>query len=128
MTRVYPVILTPTPEGYVCTMPDWDSGTQGKDLAEAVSMARDAMGLLGLCLEDEGKPFPEPATLAPAHVEGELVTLVDVDFAAARRASSNRSVRRNVSLPSWLNDAADKAGLNCSAIFQDALKAALGLN
>ena len=45
MTKVYPVILTPTASGYVVTVPDLDINTQGKDLAEAIYMARDAIGL-----------------------------------------------------------------------------------
>ena len=55
------------------------------------------------------------------------MSLVDVDFTAYRKANERRTIRRNVSLPSWLNDAAEKAGLNVSAILQSALKQELQL-
>jgi len=48
--------------------------------------------------------------------------MVDIDFTAYRRANEKRTVRRNVSLPSWLNVEAEKAGINVSAVLQMALK------
>ena len=38
-----------------------------------------------------------------------FVSLVDLDLVAYRRANNNKTVRRNVSLPSWLNKAAEDA-------------------
>jgi post-segregation antitoxin (ccd killing protein) len=53
--------------------------------------------------------------------------MVDIDFTEYRKANDLRTVRRNVSLPSWLNSAADKAGVNVSALLQAALKQELHL-
>ena len=58
----------------------------------------------------------------------DLVSFVDVDFTEYRRQNDMRTIRRNVSLPSWLNAEADKAGLNVSAVLQNALKQALGVS
>jgi post-segregation antitoxin (ccd killing protein) len=55
------------------------------------------------------------------------VSLVDVDLSDYRRKLEQRSVRRNVTLPSWLNYEAEKAGMNVSAILQDALKEKLAI-
>jgi post-segregation antitoxin (ccd killing protein) len=52
---------------------------------------------------------------------------VDIDFSEYRRAVDLKTVRRNVSLPSWLNAEAEKAGLNVSAVLQNALKQELRL-
>ena len=116
MKLVYPVIFTEDPAGgYMAYVPDLEINTQGEDLAEAIAMARDAMGLVGIDMEDDGKPFPAPSQ----HVDcpaGGIVSLVDVDLVAYRRANEKRTVRRNVTLPSWLNAAANEAGLNVSAI------------
>ena len=38
---------------------------------------------------------------------------------------ANRSVRRNITLPSWLNELAEKSGINVSGVTQRALKAEL---
>ena len=91
-------------------------------------MARDAIGLWCVCQQDEGLPIPEPSTISPAHAEGDIVTLVDIDLDAYRRANDKRTVRRNVSLPSWLDCAAREASINVSAILVSALKTELQLS
>lgn len=104
-------------------VPDMDINTQGDDFAEAIEMARDAIGIMGIDMEDEQKPLPlpsDPAVLSCG--ENEIISMVDIDFTAYRRANERRTVRRNVSLPSWLNVEAEKAGLNVSAVLQAALK------
>ena len=128
MKKVYPVIFTKVEDGYTVYVPDFDIDTQGDDLAEAIDMARDAIGIMGIDMEDDGKPIPEPSPKEKIKSEAdELVSMVDIDFAAYRRANDNRTVRRNVSLPSWLNAEAEKAGINVSALLQTALKQALHL-
>ena len=57
----------------------------------------------------------------------DVVTLVDVDFAEYRRKNDLRAVKKNCTIPSWLNFEAEKAGLNFSAILQAALKRELGI-
>lgn len=127
MKLVYPVVFTPLGDGgYMAYVPDLEINTSGSSLADAIAMARDAIGIIGIDMEDDGKAFPAPS-VSLSHEEGELVSLVDVDLTAYRRAIEKKTVRRNVSLPSWLNSAAEAAGLNVSAVLQSALKQQLGL-
>lgn len=128
MKNSYPIILTPDAGGYVVEIPDFAIGTQGDSIPEAMEMARDAIGLMGIDMEDDGKSLPIPSTLeSVSKGPGDIVTLVDVDFTEYRRQNDMRSVRRNVSLPCWLNAAAEKAGINVSAVLQAALKQQLHL-
>ena len=128
MKNSYPIILTPDAGGYVVEIPDFAIGTQGDSIPEAMEMARDAIGLMGIDMEDDGKSLPIPSTLeSVSKGPGDIVTLVDVDFTEYRRQNYMRSVRRNVSLPCWLNAAAEKAGINVSAVLQAALKQQLHL-
>ena len=128
MKQVYPVILHPEPEGgFSVSVPDLNIGTQGETIAECIDMARDAIGLWGICEQDEGRVIPEPSGLTPEHEEGELVTLVDIDFDAYRRAHDMRTIRKNVTIPSYLNDLAERAGVNVSQVLQDGLKQRLGV-
>ena len=128
MKNSYPIILTPDAGGYVVEIPDFAIGTQGDSIPEAMEMARDAIGLMGIDMEDDGKSLPIPSTLeSVSKGPGDIVTLVDVDFTEYRRQNDMRSVRRNVSLPCWLNPAAEKAGINVSAVLQAALKQQLHL-
>ena len=123
MKRAYPVIFTPAAEGgFTSYMPDFNINSQGDNLAEAIEMARDAIDM-----EDDGKVLPE-ASDHVASKANDLVSFVDVDFTEYRRQNDMRTIRRNVSLPSWLNAEADKAGLNVSAVLQNALKQALGVS
>lgn len=124
MKMVFPVVFTNTgKDGYVAHVPDMDIDTQGATLAEAIEMARDAIGLMGIDMEDDKKEIPQPSKLeAVAHEPGEIVSLVDIDFEAYRRANEKRSVRRNVTLPSWMDSAATREGINVSAVLRAALE------
>ena len=122
MIKVYPVILTPTDMGYVVTVPDLDINTQGKDLAEAIYMARDAIGLWGICEQDDGRTIPEPSTAEPDHEPQELISWVDIDFAKYRKANDMTTMRINVSVPKYLKVLGDEAGINFSQELQERLK------
>lgn len=124
MKAAYPIIMSKGKEHIVVFVPDFNINTQGTDYADAMEMARDAIGLMGIDMEDDKEALPAPSPLSEVVKEREtdVVTLVDVDFAEYRRANDMRTVRRNVSLPSWLNAEAEKAGLNVSAVLQTALK------
>lgn len=126
MKQVYPIILTPAEEGgYVVNSPDLNVCTEGETVPECIEMARDAIGLWGICEEDSGHKIPAPATLNLDHAPDEIVTLVDIDFAEYRRSIDNRAVRKNVTLPSRLNYLAEQAGINFSQVLQEGLKAKL---
>ncbi len=123
MKLIYPILITPTEESsYLVYVPDLNINTQGDTIAQCIDMARDAIGIWGLCQLDAGREMPQPTTLQLSHAAEETVTLVDIDLELYRRANDMRTVRRNVSLPSWLNAEAEKAGLNVSAVLQNALK------
>jgi predicted RNase H-like HicB family nuclease len=127
LKKVYPVILTPSNIGYVVYVPDLDINTQGTDLANAIDMAWDAIGLWGITEQDLGHSIPEPSLKLPAHEPNQTTTFVDIDFDAYRRANDNRTIRKNLTIPSWLNVQAEKAGVNFSQVLQDALKERLGI-
>lgn len=129
--RVYPVVFEKLEDGYLVYVPDFDINTQGDDLADAMVMARDAISLAGVSLEDDLKQaLPEPSAVGDIETayDGSEVLLIDVDFAAYRRKYAQRSVRVNVTMPRWLNEAAKEAGLNVSAVLQRALKSELNLD
>jgi predicted RNase H-like HicB family nuclease len=114
--------------GYCVTMPDMETHTEGSDLADAIAMAQDAIAMMGVFLQDEGKPIPPPSDAKKIKVDkDDLVTLVTVDFDAYRRKTEKRVVKKTLSLPSWLNVEAEEAGLNFSAVLQEALKEKLGV-
>ena len=128
MKKAYPIILTPFEEGgYFASIPDFDISTQGNDLADAMFMARDAISMMGCCQADEHQEISEPSPIESIEAEpGRIITLVDVDFEYYRKKNDNRTIRKNVTIPNWLNVEAEKAGINFSATLQRALKEQLG--
>ena len=53
MKNAYPIKIQQSGEFYVVYIPDFDANTQGTTIAEAMEMARDAIGMLGCYLQDE---------------------------------------------------------------------------
>lgn len=135
MKRVYPVIFTKNENVILVEVPDFGILTEGKDLSDAIEMARDAIGLKGIYMEDEQMPLPKESAIYDIDVNAgtfgakgvSIVSLVDVDFLQYRRKVDKKSVRRNVTLPNWLNREAEKAGINVSKVLQTALMEILGV-
>lgn len=126
---VYPAIFTPDPEGGYCVrFPDIDGCfTDGDSLPEAVSMAEDALALMLYEYEAEGKPVPAPSNLKNiAHESNEFVSYVYADTMEYRKKFNNKAVKKTLSIPEWLNEAATKANINFSQTLQEALKQKLG--
>ena len=124
MKAAYPIVMSKGAAHIVVYIPDFNINTQGEDYADAMKMARDAIGLMGIDMEDDKESIPAPSSLESVHGEAEsdVITLVDVDFTEYRRKNDMKTVRRNVSLPSWLDSAAKEAEINVSAVLAKALK------
>lgn len=135
MRNVYPVFFTKVDEKVLVEVPDLSILTEGKDMNDAIDMARDAIELKCVSMEDEKEEIPAPSKISELNVnngtfsdEGEtIISFVDIDSAEYRKKIDTRTVRRNVALPSWLNYEADQAGVNVSRILQEALISTLKL-
>ena len=126
MKNTYPIVLTPSGSSYVVFIPDFSINTEGCSLTDAIEMARDAIGLVGIDMEDDGQPLPSPSNYtAVPRGASDVVTLVDIDFSEYRRKNDQRTVKKNCTLPSWLCYAAEKENINFSQVLQEALKARL---
>ena len=131
MKRVYPVIFTQLfdeKDTVLIEVPDLGILTEGFGMADAVEMARDAIGLMGIDMEDENKEIPAPSPIDKIKVNsGEILSLVDVDFTEYRRKNDVKFVRKNCTIPNWLCLEAERANINFSALLQKALKSELNV-
>lgn len=135
MKNVYPVFFTITNDNVLVEVPDFDILTEGKNMNDAIDMARDAIELKCVSMEDDKEEIPTPSDISELDVnsgtfsmEGKtVISFVDIDSAKYRKKIDTRTVRRNVALPSWLNYEADQAGINVSRILQEALMNVLKL-
>lgn len=116
MKQVYPTFILNTHEDsehpFLVCVPDMEIFTEGTDFADAIEMARDAIGLAGITLKDQGETLPFPSTQENAIGKVQsfkddidfskgILTYVDVDFSEYRRKTDSKTVRRNVALPGW---------------------------
>lgn len=127
MKGAYPILISKGDEWYYVRIPDFDIETQGENIPDAMDMARDAIGIMGIDYEDDGKKLPEADSIPYVKAENEILTLVDVDFTEYRKKVDNRAVKKNCTIPYWMNEAAEKAGINFSKLLQDAIVSVLGL-
>jgi predicted RNase H-like HicB family nuclease len=126
MREAYPIVISKTTDGYYVSIPDFDIATQGSDIPNAIYMARDANELMGVTLMEDNKQIPKPYTFKIEKKDEDIVTLVDVDFTSYKKRLDNKSVKKNCTIPYWLNEKAEKAGINFSRVLQDALIEMLG--
>lgn len=135
MKKAYPVIFTQAEDVILVEVPDLSILTEGKDLSDAIEMARDAIGLAGISREDHGEEIPDASLISQIDIKNGtfaeegvgFISFVDVDFDVYRRKVDNRVVRTNVTLSNWLKQEADKADINVSKVLQEALMSKLGV-
>lgn len=136
MKSVYPVIFTQTDNAVLVEVPDLEILTEGKNILDAIEMARDAIGITGISMQDHGEKIPEATDSKDINIksgtfaeEGKSqLSLVDIDFDVYRRKIDIKTVRRNVTLPNWLNREAEEAHINVSKVLQEALMTKLGVS
>jgi len=134
MKNVYVTLIKQEGDFYLVYVPDIDRNTQGTSLYEAMDMARDLIGTYSLDYK-----LPNPSSVSEAiriakekaddedfkWSDGEIV-YIDVDEDAYRSKYNNRMVKKNCTIPAWLNDKATEKGINFSRVLQDALLERLG--
>jgi predicted RNase H-like HicB family nuclease len=122
---VYPAIFTKEDDGkYSVLFPDIENCyTGGDDMADALEMAEDVLCLMLYDMEKDGKTIPAPSDCKAVKVKkGDIVSLVRCDTEFYRRYYENKSVKKTLTIPMWLNERAERANINFSGILQDALK------
>ena len=121
MRKAYKIVLTPDDQGYLVTVPDFNCNTEGKDIADALFMARDVIGAMGITLQDMGRDIPEPDTTDFTAEAKDIVTYVDLDFMEYRKRAENKKVKKTLTIPSWLNEKAEAEHINFSRVLEEAL-------
>ena len=123
----YPAIFTLEDNEYWVEFVDLKGCfSDGKTLAEAMENAKEAMGLF---LEDLNE-YPECTTNIKSLKleENQIVSFVSVDLEEHKRKYENKSVKKTLSIPAWLNTIAEKENVNFSQILQKALIDTLNIN
>ena len=140
MFVVYPAIFIKENSSYTLLFPDFDGATCGENLEEAYYMATDFLGIRLLDYFQENKEFPKATELKTINIEDYVKDLVDsdielketiensfktligFDFQKYLKEVNVKSIRKNVTIPSWLNEVAKRNNINFSKVLQEALE------
>ena len=117
----YPVIFEKDDDGYFVTVPDLNINTQGENLPDAIMMARDLISLYILDNEEEGKTIALPNTVKFELSKGAILSYIDIDMASYRKKYGSKTVKKNCTIPAWLNNKAEELNINFSKTLQEAL-------
>lgn len=126
MKLVYPAYFSPLEEqdGYCVTFPDLKGCvTQGNSLADSIEMAVDAASGWVLDELEDGNPVPQPSDISSIKIanKGDFVNMIVLDMDSYSEKYGNKAVRKNCTIPAWLNTVAEKNDINFSAVLQEAL-------
>lgn len=131
MNRVYyyPAIFTKEEVGFSVRFPDLPGCyTEGDTIEDAYRMSASAIGLY---LQNESGDFAFPEASAPNCIEAEsdeFVVLIKFDLVEYLKNTSNKSVKKTLTIPSWLNNLAEQNNVNFSNVLQNALKEYLNVS
>ena len=117
MEYVYPAVFHPNENGsYTITFPDLPGCiSEGKSLPNALYMAQAALFDWASFMEEEGMPVPSASGDRIALEEGEFINYMRAE------TKDSRAVRRNISIPRWMDEQVTKHGISLSRVVQDAL-------
>lgn len=120
----YPAVFHPNEDdgSITVTVPDLPGCiTEGKDLADAIFMAEDAVSMWLWDAENCNEAIPAASELPPVEAP-QFINYVYADTDEYRRKYDSRAIKKTLSIPNWLNTLAEQAGVNFSQVLQDALK------
>ena len=120
----YPAVFTLEEDGtYSIIFPDLECCyTCGDSLEDGIEMAEDALALTLYGYEKEGREIPKASVPTAITVsENEFVNFIACDTMAYRKMYNNKAVKKTLTIPEWLNEAATSMGLNFSQVLQEAL-------
>lgn len=126
----YPAIFHVAEEGgFWITFPDLpECITQGDNMQEAYEMAVDALGLALVSREQAKLEIPTASELSNISVEkDEYCVIIEFDMLAYKKRTNSKAVKKTLSIPEWLNEAATAAGVNFSQVLQEALMQKINL-
>ncbi|WFR57478.1 type II toxin-antitoxin system HicB family antitoxin [Anaerocolumna sp. AGMB13025] len=120
----YPAIFQVEEEGgYSVFFPDIEGcNTQGETVEETYDMAFDALGLTLSYLQDNNLTIPKPSKPQDIQLDNnQYVVVIQFDMLEYLKKNESRAVKKTLSIPSWLNEAAMKQNINFSQVLQEAL-------
>ncbi|NMB06967.1 MAG: type II toxin-antitoxin system HicB family antitoxin [Tissierellia bacterium] len=126
---IFPSIIKVVEDSYEVSFPDIDNCfTFGDSLEDALDSARDVLELCLYDMEQDNIPIPEPSGIKDIKLdENESIAWINVWMVPVRDKMENRSIKKTVTIPKWINDIGIENNLNFSQILQAAIKEKVGI-
>lgn len=127
---IYPAIFSYDHDGISIEFPDLPGCYTCADTTEkAINYAKDALGLHLYGLERDNDEIPVPSSINNIKTTpAQAVVIIETWMPVIQNAVENKAIKKTLTIPKWLNDAAEKNEVNFSHLLQSALKEHLGIN
>lgn len=123
----YPAIFTKEENGYWVKFIDLEGCfSDGKNLAEAMENAKEAMGLFLEDLSEYPKCTDDLSTIKLEN--NQIISFVSINMEEHKRKYETKSVKKTLSIPAWLNTIAENNNINFSQLLQSALIETLNID
>ena len=129
MKYVYPALFAKEDESILVTFPDLeDTFTDGATMQEAFDNAEDVLNLMLWNREEENADIPLPSSPEEIIVpQGTMLVMIKADTLAYRKLHDQKTIRRSITLPSWLDTIAREHNINFSQLMQNAIRRECGI-
>ena len=129
MKYVYPALFAKEDESILVTFPDLeDTFTDGATMQEAFDNAEDVLNLMLWNREEEKADIPLPSSPEEIIVpQGIMLVMIKADTLAYRKLHDQKTIRRSITLPSWLDTIAREHNINFSQLMQNAIRRECGI-
>lgn len=118
----YPAVFHKENDGFWISFPDFpECFTEGDDMQQAYEMAVDALGLAIVSRQKEKEEIPTPTDICEIEANDGVIVVLEFDMLAYLKKHNSRAVKKTLTIPEWLNEAASAMGLNFSQVLQEAL-------
>lgn len=123
--QIYTLLITETQHGFLVKQPDFDFAIDADTIENAISAAKRQIEQEGVLMMKNGKQIPEPKVYLNFNTGDASRIYVEVDIEKKFKDSATESVRKNISMPSWMDIQLRYYGVDASKMFQEAAQAFL---
>ena len=129
MKYVSPALFAKEDESIIVTFPDLeDTFTDGTTMQEAFENAEDVLNLMLWNREEEKDDIPMPSSPEQITVpQGATLAMIKADTLAYRKLHDTKTIRRSITIPSWLDTLARERNINFSQLMQNAIRRECGI-
>ena len=97
-------------------------------MSQAVTMTQEAIGLMLEEYLEKSEELPKPSKIEKIKKDkNDFVVMVEFDPVKYLEQNSNKSVKKTLTIPNWLNVIAERNKINFSQILQKAIRQELNI-